>query len=84
MNELMTRVFENEEFGQVCKNRHPSPICTRFEPHFHALKPHLHCLSFKLPRSGRLGHTCSNSDAERHRHGVLATLCRRTGDTSPP
>ena len=24
-----------------CKNRHPSPICTRFEHHFHALKPHL-------------------------------------------
>ena len=34
-----------------CKNRHPSPICTRFEHHFHALKPHLRCLSFKLPRS---------------------------------
>ena len=25
----------------LCKNRHPSPICTRFEHHFHALKPHL-------------------------------------------
>ena len=24
-----------------CKNRHPSPICTQFEHHFHALKPHL-------------------------------------------
>ncbi len=35
----------------LCKNRHPSPICTRFEHHFHALKPHLRCLSFKLPRS---------------------------------
>ena len=34
-----------------CKNRYPSPICTRFEHHFHALKPHLRCLSFKLPRS---------------------------------
>ena len=37
--------------GGWCKNRHPSPICTRFEPHFHALKLHLRCLSFKLPRS---------------------------------
>ena len=36
---------------RICKNRHPSPICTRFEHHFHALKPHLRCLSFKLPRS---------------------------------
>ena len=29
-----------------CKNRHPSPICTQFEHHFHALKPHLLCHSF--------------------------------------
>ena len=30
----------------ACKNRHPSPICTQFERHFHALKPHLLCHSF--------------------------------------
>ena len=29
-----------------CKNRYPSPICTQFEHHFHALKPHLLCHSF--------------------------------------
>ena len=29
-----------------CKNRHPSPICTQFEHHFHALKPHLLYHSF--------------------------------------
>ena len=33
-------------FLAMCKNRHPSPICTRFEHHFHALKPHLHRRSF--------------------------------------
>ena len=32
--------------ASYCKNRHPSPICTRFEHHFHALKPHLHRRSF--------------------------------------
>ena len=38
-----------------CKNRHPSPICTRFEHHFHALKPHLHRRSFSdtLPENQR-------------------------------
>ena len=37
------------------KNRHPSPICTRFEHHFHALKPHLHRRSFSdtLPENQR-------------------------------
>ena len=30
----------------LCKNRYPSPICTQFEHHFHALKPHLLCHSF--------------------------------------
>ena len=30
----------------ACKNRHPSPICTQFEHHFHALKPHLLYHSF--------------------------------------
>ena len=44
--------------GQIlypCKNRHPSPICTRFEHHFHALKPHLHRRSFSdtLPENQR-------------------------------
>ena len=29
-----------------CKNRHSSPICTQFEHHFHALKPHLLYHSF--------------------------------------
>ena len=39
----------------ACKNRHPSPICTRFEHHFHALKPHLHRRSFSdtLPENQR-------------------------------
>lgn len=39
----------------MCKNRHPSPICTRFEHHFHALKPHLHRRSFSdtLPENQR-------------------------------
>ena len=39
----------------TCKNRHPSPICTRFEHHFHALKPHLHRRSFSdtLPENQR-------------------------------
>ena len=39
----------------ICKNRHPSPICTRFEHHFHALKPHLHRRSFSdtLPENQR-------------------------------
>ena len=38
-----------------CKNRHPSPICTRFEHHFHVLKPHLHRRSFSdtLPENQR-------------------------------
>ena len=41
--------------GAACKNRHPSPICTRFEHHFHALKPHLHRRSFSdtLPENQR-------------------------------
>ena len=41
--------------GYRCKNRHPSPICTRFEHHFHALKPHLHRRSFSdtLPENQR-------------------------------
>ena len=47
-SEHRTRVRTNNAIG--CKNRHPSPICTRFEHHFHALKPHLRCLSFKPPR----------------------------------
>ena len=43
------------ETGSQCKNRHPSPICTRFEHHFHALKPHLHRRSFSdtLPENQR-------------------------------
>ena len=46
-------VFENESI--LCKNRHPSPICTRFEHHFHVLKPHLHRRSFSdtLPENQR-------------------------------
>ena len=32
--------------GQKSKNRHSSPICTQFEHHFHALKPHLLYHSF--------------------------------------
>ena len=42
-------------FVTGCKNRHPSPICTRFEHHFHALKPHLHRRSFSdtLPENQR-------------------------------
>ena len=32
--------------GVGCKNRHSSPICTQFEHHFHALKPHLLYHSF--------------------------------------
>lgn len=46
-----TRLF----FDLICKNRHPSPICTRFEHHFHALKPHLHRRSFSdtLPENQR-------------------------------
>ena len=41
--------------NDYCKNRHPSPICTRFEHHFHALKPHLHRRSFSdtLPENQR-------------------------------
>ena len=41
--------------GYPCKNRHPSPICTRFEHHFHVLKPHLHRRSFSdtLPENQR-------------------------------
>ena len=35
-----------DEVANSCKNRHPSPICTQFEHHFHALKPHLLCHSF--------------------------------------
>ena len=43
------------ERNEQCKNRHPSPICTRFEHHFHALKPHLHRRSFSdtLPENQR-------------------------------
>ena len=29
-----------KNWTQGCKNRHPSSICTLFEHHFHALKPH--------------------------------------------
>ena len=47
----LLNMFQARPCKRRCKNRHPSPICTRFEHHFHALKPHLHCLSFKLPRS---------------------------------
>ena len=45
-------LVKNENY---CKNRHPSPICTRFEHHFHALKPHLHRRSFSdtLPENQR-------------------------------
>ena len=32
-----------------CKNRHPSPICTQFEHHFHVVKPHLHTLKSQKP-----------------------------------
>lgn len=41
--------------SRVCKNRHSSPICTRFEHHFHVLKPHLHRRSFSdtLPENQR-------------------------------
>ena len=44
-----------EQRIQTCKNRHSSPICTRFEHHFHALKPHLHRRSFSdtLPENQR-------------------------------
>ena len=44
-----------EMFLDRCKNRHPSPICTRFEHHFHVLKPHLHRRSFSdtLPENQR-------------------------------
>lgn len=38
--------YFSERIAQNCKNRHPSPICTQFEHHFHALKPHLLCHSF--------------------------------------
>ena len=46
---------ENGIAVSTCKNRHPSPICTRFEHHFHALKPHLHRRSFSdtLPENQR-------------------------------
>ena len=46
--------LQNLKIGH-CKNRHPSPICTRFEHHFHALKPHLHRRSFSdtLPENQR-------------------------------
>ena len=53
------RLYPKEWFCNVtvtgCKNRHPSPICTRFEHHFHALKPHLHRRSFSdtLPENQR-------------------------------
>ena len=35
--------------GTACKNRHPSPICTQFEHHFHVVKPHLHTLKSQKP-----------------------------------
>ena len=43
------------KYMDLCKNRHPSPICTRFEHHFHVLKPHLHRRSFSdtLPENQR-------------------------------
>ena len=43
------------EIYKRCKNRHSSSICTRFEHHFHALKPHLHRRSFSdtLPENQR-------------------------------
>ena len=52
VNGHMQRVFA---YLCQCKNRHPSPICTRFEHHFHALKPHLHRRSFSdtLPENQR-------------------------------
>ena len=52
IQDVMTYLDENQE---ACKNRHPSPICTRFEHHFHVLKPHLHRRSFSdtLPENQR-------------------------------
>ena len=50
----MRIVLNNPELAS-CKNRHPRPICTRFEHHFHVLKPHLHRRSFSdtLPENQR-------------------------------
>ena len=42
--DILNRVYFGSALPKVmitCKNRHPSPICTQFEHHFHALKPHL-------------------------------------------
>ena len=49
------RMVPEDAVRFYCKNRHPSPICTRFEHHFHALKPHLHRRSFSdtLPENQR-------------------------------
>ena len=42
--ELRSTFFRNRNAvlcqDVLCKNRYPSPICTRFDHHFHALKPH--------------------------------------------
>ena len=53
--EKLTQAARYERNEQRCKNRHPSPICTRFEHHFHVLKPHLHRRSFSdtLPENQR-------------------------------
>ena len=59
--------------ANICKNRHPSPICTRFEHHFHALKPHLHRRSFSdtLPENQR--HLIA---LKRHPLGHMQKLCQ--------
>ena len=55
MERLKREWYEGSDESDECKNRHPSPICTRFEHHFHALKPHLHRRSFSdtLPENQR-------------------------------
>lgn len=53
---IVRRLVDEGIIGkEICKNRHPSPICTRFEHHFHVLKPHLHRRSFSdtLPENQR-------------------------------
>ena len=59
--------------GNMCKNRHPSPICTRFEHHFHVLKPHLHRRSFSDTMPGNQRHLIA---LKRHPLWHMQKLCQ--------